>query len=152
MKALEVLESRSLDAICEVIGAPAEYNAGKSAMGEWFLCRIKAAIDELRTQPPQDDWKDISTAPRDGTGFLAVRLGYICWQTPDYNAPSGFDSGPDQHEATFKPGVVKAFFIAENENFIDEEGFVFRTDGKYDNSGDDDENPLRLTCWQPMPR
>lgn len=41
MTAIEKLESDSLDAICEVIGAPREYNSGKSAMREWFLDRLR---------------------------------------------------------------------------------------------------------------
>ncbi len=49
MKALiEKLESDSLDAICEVIGAPREYNNGKGAMRDWFLHRLKAAVETGR--------------------------------------------------------------------------------------------------------
>ena len=57
VEALEKLEGDSLDAICEVIGAPKQYNDGKSAMRKWFLTRIDAA---LAAKPSQDAGEAVS--------------------------------------------------------------------------------------------
>jgi hypothetical protein len=38
---VEALHDNSLDAIVEVVGAPAEYNRGKAAMREWFMNRLR---------------------------------------------------------------------------------------------------------------
>lgn len=47
---VDKLDGDSLDAICEVIGAPKLYNDGKSAMRAWFLTRLRALADAPRPQ------------------------------------------------------------------------------------------------------
>lgn len=46
----KTLEDDSLDAIVEVVGAPAQYNAGKGAMRIWFLNRLRT-LWRIETPP-----------------------------------------------------------------------------------------------------
>ena len=39
---IKALEDESLDFIMECVGAPRDYNDGKSAMRDWFLNKLKA--------------------------------------------------------------------------------------------------------------
>lgn len=43
---IAALKDHSLDAIMEVIGAPKEYNSGKSAMRDWFVKRIDRILSK----------------------------------------------------------------------------------------------------------
>lgn len=57
---------------------PITSNSNMDAINMQAIARD--ALKVLRTQPPQDDWKDISTAPRDGS----LILGW-CPQENQYN-------------------------------------------------------------------
>ncbi|MCZ8104029.1 MAG: hypothetical protein O9972_39810 [Burkholderiales bacterium] len=55
---IKKFEDDSLDAICEVIGAPREYNNGKSAMRDWFLRRLRNCGFPLSFQARVKPWLD----------------------------------------------------------------------------------------------
>ncbi len=118
---IDKLESDSLDAIVEVIGAPKLYNDGKSAMRDWFLGRLRRMIPPVEPANALDrtgrrDGPVAGTANGPLVEFVAGREGFF-FRTKACAQDGGDDLAPEATEACAEQTeiVIKALQAAAQE-------------------------------------